>query len=114
MSTQRYSRWCKKRTHSTSPSEADRSAVIQSIAYLAASDRYQDDVNNEDYSREEGRRQDDREADDRGEARSSITLGTIDLEVTPSSEKGEKGNDQRDKGEAAGDRVQDKGNGQRL
>jgi len=38
----------------------------------------------------------------------------MQLEVTPSAEKGENGNNQRDKGEGARNGVQDKGDGQRL
>ena len=79
-------------THGAPPSYADRPAVVLGITYLAASNCYQDDINNEDRSREESSWQDDREADDRGEARSTIAFGTIVLEVTPPSEKGEKGN----------------------
>jgi hypothetical protein len=81
------------RTYSASPSEADELIVIQSIAYLVASDCYQDDINNEDCSRKESSWQDDCEADDRGEARSTIAFGPIHLEVALSSEKGKKGND---------------------
>lgn len=80
-------------THSTIPSEIDSSIVIQSIAYLVASDCYQDNINNEDCSREEGSWQYDCEADDRGEARSTIAFGPMHPEVAPSSEEGEKGND---------------------
>ena len=72
----------------------NRSIVIQSCAYLVASDCYQDDINNEDCSRKESGWQDDCEADDRGEARSTIAFGPISSEVAPSSEEGEKGNDQ--------------------
>ena len=94
-STQRCSRRCRERdwTYGASPGEADGPAIVQGITYLAASDCYQDDINDEDRSREESSWQDDREADDRGEARSTVTFGTIFLEVTPSSEKGKSGND---------------------
>ena len=36
------------------------------------------------------------------------------LEMTPSLEESEKGNNERDKGEGASDGVEDKGRGQRL
>jgi len=96
------------------PCEADELIVIESIANLVASDCYQDDINNENYSREESSWQDDCEVDDRSEARLTIAFGPIRLVVAPSSEKGENGKDQREKGEAAGDGVNDKGDGQRL
>lgn len=92
----------------------DGSIVVESIAYPVASDCYQDDVKDENYSREERSRQDDCEANDRGEARSTVTFGPIDSEVAPPSEKGEKGNDPTEKGEATGDGVEDKGGGQSL
>ena len=92
----------------------DKLVVIQSIAYLPTSNGYQDDVNNEDYGGEESSEQDYCEADDRREARSTIAFGPVQLGVTPLAEKGENGHDQRDKGEAASDGVQDKGGGQRL
>jgi len=92
----------------------NRSIVIQSIAYLFASDCYQDDINNKDCSREESGWQDDCKGDDRGEARSTIAFGPIRSEVAPSSEEGKKGNDQGDKGEAASDRMEDKGGDQPL
>lgn len=100
--------------YSTVPGELDGSIVIEGITYLVAGDCYQDDVEDEDYSREERSWQDDCEADDRGEARSTVTFGPIDSEVAPPSEKGEKGNDQTEKGEATGDGVEDKGGGQSL
>jgi len=96
------------------PGEMDGSIVVESISYLLAGDCYQDDVKDEDYSREERSWQDDCEADDRGEARSTVALGPVDSEVAPPSEKGEKGNDQTEKGEATGDGVEDKGGGQSL
>jgi len=40
-------------TYSTSPSEVDKLVVTQGVAYLTASDCYQDNVNNEDYRGEE-------------------------------------------------------------
>ena len=85
----------------------DKLVVTNSIANLTASDRYQDDINNEDYSRKEGSWQDDCEADDRREARSTVTVafGPIQLEVAPSAEEGKNGNDQGDKGESASDWV---------
>ena len=100
--------------YSTVPSETDGSIVVEGVAYLFASDCYQDDVEDEGYSREERSWQDDCEADDRGEARSTVTFGPIDSEVAPPSEKSEKGNDQTEKGEATGDGVENKGGGQAL
>lgn len=101
-------------TYGTAPSEVDKLIVIQSITYPVTGDGYQDDINNEDYGREESGWQDDCEADDRSEPRSTIAFGPIHLEVTPSPEKGEKGNYKAYKGEATSDGVEDKGSAQRL